>query len=313
MTSTIYRANQVDITKFSFGDQQTNKYGGKSSRCRYDGSDFFLQVPRMRLPFGLGTYEDKDPNTGEIKNTKYSINMSFSGYELDEDGNPGNKKVRDLFELMNKMKQLLVETAVDNSQAWLGVDEANEGVANALTRDILYWSKDKVTKKVNKKYAPTMKAKIGFWDGRFTVNAFDEKKQPVTELTTNLPKGSEVVCILKLQPVNFAGGKAGYSWQVYQMKIYKPAGMPSYAFVDDPDDDEPVRRVNVEESDEESTNNASKKEETLVEDSDDSEDAESEDELDVEDAESEDDSETVPPPVKKKKVVRRRKKKNDDE
>ena len=72
MTSNIYRANQVDIKKFSFGDQTVNKYGGKSSRVKYDGSDFFLQTPRMRLPYGLGAYEDKDPNTGEVKKTKYS-------------------------------------------------------------------------------------------------------------------------------------------------------------------------------------------------------------------------------------------------
>ena len=63
---------------------------------------------------------------------------------------------------MVDMKELLVQTACENSATWLGLDEANEGVANALTRDTLYWSKDKNTKKVNKKYPPTMKAKIGF-------------------------------------------------------------------------------------------------------------------------------------------------------
>ena len=234
--------------------------------------------------------------------------MSFNGYELDEQGVPTNQKVRDLYEFMVQMKELLVKKAMENSTTWLGLDEATEGVANALTRDTLYWSKDKVTKKVNKKWAPTMKAKIGFWDDRFTLNAFDENKQPITDLRTNLPKGTEVVCILKLQPVNFAGGKAGYSWQVYQMKVYKPPGMPTYAFVDDPDDDEPVRRVNVEESDEGDDNEKSKS--TLVEDSEDSDDNESEDELDVEDEESEEENEPSPPPVKKK-VIRKRKKKTD--
>ena len=82
MTSNIYRANQVDKSKFSFGDQTVNKYGGKSSRVKYDGSDFFIQTPRMRLPYGLGAYEDKDPNTGEVKKVKYSINMSFTVMSL---------------------------------------------------------------------------------------------------------------------------------------------------------------------------------------------------------------------------------------
>lgn len=310
MTSNIYRANQVDKSKFSFGDQTVNKYGGKSSRVKYDGSDFFIQTPRMRLPYGLGAYEDKDPNTGEVKKVKYSINMSFAGYELDDNGQPANKKVRDLYDLMVDMKELLVQTACENSATWLGLDEANEGVANALTRDTLYWSKDKNTKKVNKKYPPTMKAKIGYWDGRFTLNAFNEKKEPVQDLKANLPKGTEVVCILKLLPVNFAGGKAGYSWQVYQMKIYKPAGMPSYAFVDDPEDDEPVKRVNVESEEEEED---SKQKSELVEDSDDSEDEESEDELDVDEESEEEEEERPPTPPPTKKKRGRKKKKKDDE
>ena len=75
------------------------------------------------------------------------------------------------------------------------------------------------------------------------------------------------------------------------MKIYKPAGMPSYAFVDDPDDDEPVKRVNAESEEEEKDDKS--KGDGLVEDSDDSEDEESADELDVEDDESEDEAPTL--------------------
>ena len=87
MSGQILRANQVDFSKFSFSDPIVNKYGGKSARVRYDGKDFMIQTPRMRLPFGLGVYEEKD-KSGSVIKTKYSLDFSFAGYEEGEDGNP---------------------------------------------------------------------------------------------------------------------------------------------------------------------------------------------------------------------------------
>ena len=72
MTGQILRANDVDMTKFTFCDPTVNKYGGKSARVKYDGRDFVIQTPRMRLPYGLGTYEEKDKH-GAVVKTKYSL------------------------------------------------------------------------------------------------------------------------------------------------------------------------------------------------------------------------------------------------
>ena len=43
----------------------------------------------MRLPYGLSVYQGQEDKS---KPPRYSLDFSFSGYELDEDGTPANKK-----------------------------------------------------------------------------------------------------------------------------------------------------------------------------------------------------------------------------
>ena len=307
MSSSIHRPQTVDFSKFQFGDPTVNKYGGKSCRVKYDNSDFYIQLPRMRLPYGLGVYQEKDKD-GNVTKQKFSMDFSLSGYEAGEDGQPKNKRVKECFDWLEGMEQLLIEKAVENSGTWLDMGDCNENVTKALSRDLIKYARDKTTKKVTNKYPPTFKAKVGYWDGRFTLNAFDEKKEQITDLQKACPKGSEAVAILKLTGVTFAGGKCGYSFNVHQVKVYAPSRMPSYAFLDDEEDEKPAHHE-VDE-DEQSTSTGGGEAAELVEDSDEEEeeDEEEEDELDVESEEEE--RPPTPPPVKKK-VVRRRKKKDD--
>ena len=304
MAGTIHRANSVDVANFSFGDITVNKYGGKSSRVKYNGEDFYFQTPRMRCPYGLGCYEETDGDGNTIKK-KYSLDFSFAGYEETDTGEASNPKVRDLFNMMEGLQDLLVATAIENSESWLGIDEADESAAKVLTRPVLKYARDKVTKKITHKYAPTFKAKVGYWDGRFSVNAFNEKKEEITDLPSECPKGTEGVAIIRLSNVTFAGGKCGYSFQVYQIKLYRPAGMPTYAFLDDDDDDVPVV---TEASSTETNKSSSVSSATLVPDSDD--DETDEDSLDLDDESEEEEVVVAPPPVKvkaKTKKTRKRK------
>jgi len=299
----IHKASNVDVSKFTFSDIQVNQYGGKSCKVKYEGEDFMFQIPRMRCPYGLGAYEEKDGD-GNVTKTKYSLDFSFSGYELGEDGTPNKPKVRALFDMFKGLEKRLIEATVQNSSEWLNVDDLNESAAKVLTRDIIKYSRDKQTKKISDKYPPTFKAKIGHYDGRFTVNAFNSKKEPIPDLVGNCPKRTEAVSIIKLVGLTFAGGKCGYSFRIYQIKLYLPPTMPSYAFIEDPSDEEPVESAPVESSSattHKTTPTVSKQPE-LVEDS----DSEEEDDLDLDDESEEEEAEVVVAPPKK--VVKRKKK-----
>ena len=239
MTGILRNLNDIDMKKLTFGEPEINKYGGKSCSVKYDGKPFVIQTPRCRCPFGLGQYDETDAS-GNVVKSKYSLDISLTGYELKETGDAYDPRVRGLYDLAERMESRLQEEALKNSGEWLGMEDANEGVAKALTRPVLRWSKDKKTKKVTTAYPPNIKFKVGFWDNRWLVKAFDENKERIEDLKEGIPKGSEVIAIVKITGVNFAGGKVGYSLSLSQVKVYAPKGMPSYAFVDDEEDEQPV-------------------------------------------------------------------------
>lgn len=305
MSYTIHRANDVDVDNFTFGDVTVNKYGGKSCRVTYDGNDFYFQTPRMRLPYGLGVYEDKD-SEGNVIKEKYSLDFSFNGYQLDEDDKPANPKVRALFNMMEGMQNLLIEKAVENGQDWFDTDDLNESAAKILTRDILKYARDKHSKKITNKYPPTFKSKLNHWNGEFKVKAFGPDRQPV-DIATNCSKGTEAVAIVKLKNLTFAGGKCGYSFEVHQIKLYPRATMPDYAFIEDEDDSTPVVVPDKDELDEAIPKESSVP--TLVPDSDDEDDEEDDDSLDDLDDEEEEEEVVVKPKrkTKAKKVVKKTK------
>ena len=292
MSGSIYRANTVDISKFTFGEQTANNYGGKSCRIKYDGQDFYIQTPRMRLPYGISIYEEKDKQNNPTGKVKYGLDFSFAGYELDGNGVPADPKVREFYDFIENMDTLLMEQVVKNSKAWFGKDKCNMDIAEILTRKTPKWSKIKGTQDINTKYPPSLKVKLGFWEDKFMCNCYDENKTPVTDLVTAIVPRTEAIAILKLTGVNFALNAAGYAFQVSQLKIFRPAQMKSYAFIDDEEDDKPVSSKYMDDE-EEQENEAPKKNvyDTKVQDSDNEED-----ELDKKE---EDEEEEPPKPVVK--------------
>jgi hypothetical protein len=299
MSGSIHRANNVDYSKFQFGEIQLNRYGGKSSRVSYNNSEFYIQTPRMRLPYGLGAYVEKDKNGNPVsgKEPKYSFDFSFAGYEEGEDGNPADPKVKEFFDFLNELQTLLVKNAQANSFSWLNLPKATEDVARALVRDTVRYAKDKVTKMPTNKYPPTFKAKVGYWENKFTVKAFDENRNTIEDLKTFAVPRTEAVAILKLTGVNFAGGKCGFGWQVVQVKLYPPSSMPSYAFIDDEESERPVQSSSRDKELEDDEDEGNNKANNRVEDSDDDKD-----DLDEEDEEEE---EVPQPPPKKTTLVKK--------
>jgi hypothetical protein len=295
------KLNEIDMNKLTFGEPEINKYGGKSCKIEYDGQPLTFQTPRCRVPFGLGRYDETDPS-GNVLKSKYSLDLSLAGYELKEDGTAYDPRVRQLYDLASALEIRLREEALKNSGEWLDMEDASEGVIKALTRPLLRWSKDKKTKKITTVYAPTVKAKVGFWDNRWLVNAFDENKERINDLNEGIVKGSEVIAIVKLQGVNFAGGKVGYSLSLSQVKVYAPKGMPAYAFVEDEEDETPVVTGTYDRPDEDEDDVPVPAPVNTVEDSDDDDD----DDDGADDLDQESEEEAPEPP---KKVIRRKPKK----
>jgi len=296
----IYRANSVDFSKFTFSEPTANKYGGRSSRVKYSGQDFYIQAPRMRLPYGLGKWVD----TTNPDKVKYSIDFSLAGYNKNkpEEYNP---RIGEFYEFLSDLQKCMIDNGVKNAITWFGkpsetVRKSIENDPDTYIRDLIKYPKDKQTKQVTDKYPPTFKAHVVTWENKFIIKAYDDAGQEVRDFETAFVKGTEAVAILKLKAVSFQGKSAGLKFDLVQIKLYRPAGIPDYAFIDDENDTKPIRKsATIDDSDD---NESKQGYSNNVEDSDD-EPTQVHDELDDEEQDDDEDEEDerppTPPPAKK--------------
>ena len=298
----IYRANNVDFSKFTFSEPSTNKYGGRSSRVKYAGQDFYIQVPRMRLPYGLGKWVDAT-NTDKVK---YSIDFSLAGYNKNKP-DEYNPRIGEFYEFLNGIQQCMIDNGIKNAITWFGkpsetVRKSIENDPDTYIRDLIKYPKDKQTKQVTDKYPPTFKAQVVTWENKFIIKAYDDAGQEVRDLETTCVKGTEAVAILKLKAVSFQGKSVGLKFEIIQIKLYRPAGIPDYAFIDDENDTKPIRnKVTMDDNDETESKQGYS---NYIEDSDEETNNNTRDELDDDNEEENEDDEDderppTPPPAKK--------------
>jgi len=300
----IYRANNIDFSKFNFSEPTANKHGGRSSRVKYAGQDFYIQTPRMRLPYGLGKWVD----TTNPDKVKYSIDFSLAGYNKSK-SEEYNERIGEFFEFLNELQKTMIDTGVKNAISWFGkptetVRKSIENDPDTYVRDLIKYAKDKQTKQITDKYPPTFKARVPTWENKFLLKAYDDNGKDITDFETSFVKGTEAVAILKLKAVTFQGKIAGITFDIVQIKLYRPAGIPDYAFIEDDNDKKPIRKSpSVDEDDNESKQGYSNN----VDDSDDDDNnVVSKDELDDdldnvdEEDEEEDERPPTPPPASKK-------------
>ena len=224
---TIMKASEFDVSKISYGEiKPMGTTGAKQMYLNYNGmSQVILQTPKMRIPYGLGKYQE------DGKAPKYTLDLSFSG--MDDDS-----KIKEFYESIKSIDDKIISDCRKNSLAWLKKKNVSEDVARELFATSIKYSKDE-SGDVSDKYPPTFKAKVPFWEDKFTCSLYDHKKNKIDgDFTSYLPKGQAVKAIVKCSGVWFSGGKYGVSWKVDQVKVDEPRAILSYAFRDDDSDDE---------------------------------------------------------------------------
>ena len=159
---------------------------------------------------------------------KYSLQLS-----LKED----NKSVSNFIAFLKAMDEKIITDGVENSKAWFKKSYTRD-VLQELYTPMINYPKDKDTGEINPAYPPTYKLSIPVQDSRVLIDCYNEQKEKV-ELK-NIPKGSKVIAILKLQGIWFAGSKFGCSAKVVQMVVNEPETMSGFCFSDDEDEDDDV-------------------------------------------------------------------------
>lgn len=281
MVQDVINVKEFDINKISFSEiKKINDKGGKYISMYYDKSPFVIQTPQSYAPFGVNVFTDVNDNS-----TSHSLELSFKEKE-------SRQTLQMWYNILEQIDQKVLDTVLENSQAWIRKPKNKDVVEALFTRSIRIPT-DRETGEVIDKWPATYRLKMPKDNkGQFRCIAYDENTKDEVSLDSMIPKmkGSKVTAIATCGGIWVAGGKFGCSWKANQLMILPNTGISKFAFRD-------ILEDKIGDS---------RKEEAAAEDDDDDEDVvaevneveTSDDEAVVEEEESEEDE---PPVVVKKK------------
>jgi hypothetical protein len=215
MSSAPVLISNFDVNKLAFGKQTVKlSSGGKIANVEFNGARrLTIQTPAVFLPFGLSK-----PFQGD-ENAKWSVDLSFRGYET-------TPAIAAFLQKMRELDDVILKAATENSQEWLGKKMPKDIVAE--------FYKPLIKEPKNPQYAPTMGAKIQQGNAHF----FDIDRSPA-EMAV-LTKGCKAKFILEANCIWFMNKSFGLGWKVRQALVTeKPSGGEesvddgALAFVDD--------------------------------------------------------------------------------
>jgi len=273
MSKQVCKPQDVDMSLITFSEPKILPNGGKNCYLNYNGGMLVLQTSKMTLPWNMSCW--KGPNGDQPP--KYSIDFSFKGEEV-------NPKLTGLLSFTKKLDKKMLEAGVEKCLPWFTKKNMSPDVVEALYSPMLKLSMDKMTGEPNGKYPPSIKVRVPNYDGNFTLDVYDNKKEKVdaANLETMLIRGAEVRGLIECSSVWFAGGKYGLSWRIAQLEVTSngPSSLSGYAFVDS--DSDSNSDSDISDSGIKVVNNASTNS-NFVEDS----DSDSDSEIDIPDVEEE--------------------------
>jgi hypothetical protein len=206
-----------DIT---FADPKVNpKTSGKSVGIINNKTKSSL---KLRFPLALtwGAQQFVDQTSGR---EAYSMSIQFPG---DGYTTPQTQK---WLESMIAMEEVVLTHVMTNWKKLFNKPPPSREVADALYTRSLKYSKDPNTGEVNMTKSPTMKVKLGYWDGKFDCEIYSpdgkmlysQETHPNSSPVELIPKASQTAVIVQCGGVWFAGGKFGVTWKLVQA-VVKP-------------------------------------------------------------------------------------------
>lgn len=221
--NTVMMHTKFDANALTCGECTKNRAGGNQVSLLYNNNRrIVVQTPMLFAPFGLSEYVPEN-NAGPVK---YSIDLSFKGYDTDP-------KTKQFMDTVRSIDERMVSLAVENSKTWFGKQMSKE-IVEELYRPLVKESKQP------DKYAPTMKLKIrpsrNSNDPFGDIQAFTSEKEPFN--MKDFQSGTGVKCIIDFSPVWFVNKQFGLTLNLVQLEIKStPVGkLNGFAFQSDDDD-----------------------------------------------------------------------------
>lgn len=199
---------------------KANKSGGKaiSLISKQSNRSLHISTPLM-MTWGVADFVDEK---GE-SDGKYSISLNF----------PMNKEyetpaTNQFLQKLKDFENQILEDAVANSELWWGETMSKELCKHTFF-PFLKYSKNKDTKKIDTSKPPSIRAKVPYYDGKWSVEIYDTKSNMIFPSESNdslspvdlIPKMSSVACVLQCGGIWIGGKGWGLTWKLVQC-VVKP-------------------------------------------------------------------------------------------
>jgi hypothetical protein len=233
----ITNVKNFDINKVTYGAVKANKNGkGKSGGIYYGGKKLVLQIPLM---FTWGASEMVDEESGK---KSYSVSIPIKN-EKAEASYP-------LFQAMQAIQEKVLNDASVNSKEWFGKN-MNRDVAEALFTPIVKYPKvSKTDSSLDYSKTPSLKTKIQFWEGKFTIEIYNMEKEQLfgpqvqdSDPIALMPQGTYMAGLIECGGLWFTGTGFGVTWKLLQAKIRPPVKITGFSLLDDEDEEEQLRQI----------------------------------------------------------------------
>ena len=175
-----------------------------------------ISTPLM-LTWGINDFVDEN---GE-SDGKFQISLQFPNSEY------ANAQTDEFLRKFKDFENQVIDDAVKNSENWWG-EEMDRGIVKHTLFPFLKYSKDKLTKKIDLTKAPSIRAKVPNYDGKWSVEIYDPKGQLLFPCENHnlspmdfVPKQSRVACVLQCGGIWIGGKGWGVTWKLIQCVVKK--------------------------------------------------------------------------------------------
>lgn len=222
--ATVILSTEFNESNVTFSEPKKNSKGGSNVLINYTSDSgsrgpLILQTPRLRVPFGA---DRQEPEGGGAM--RYSVNLS-----INTDGVTGK-----FFNVIQQIEEFVLNSAVENSESWFGKKKSKD-VVQELMRSVIKYPK-------NEKYDPTLKIKLPYNDKGPQFKLEDSAKTPINVWVDNeidvknIPKGSEMVCIIQCTGVYFIGKtQFGIGFKILKARVYEGNLLQNIDIIEDDD------------------------------------------------------------------------------
>jgi hypothetical protein len=227
MATNITSLDKFDASLLEFGQVKTNEHGGKNIYFKYNGGRLYMKMPKLPIPFGVGT--------GKEDTSKFSIQFSVPK------SHPQSKLIHQKADLLD---DAVINAAYENQDLWWGDKKGKK-------------SKDVITDKYHgfMKYAskgdypPNIRCQLPTMnkDGAmvFTTEIYDENNNYMDEINTEnyreyIPNQSQGSSLWTASSVWLSTQGFGISWKAVQIKVFKSESMlpRGQCLIDDDEEEE---------------------------------------------------------------------------